>query len=65
MTGGAAGLFFPPNIKIAITMIHMKHKQLDESPKRPPPAANAYFCVLSVVTVVVVGIVTGAGAGEV
>jgi hypothetical protein len=37
-------------------MINTKNKQLQESPKNPPPAANAYFFVLS-------GVVTGAATG--
>jgi hypothetical protein len=67
MTGGAAGLLFPPpNINIAITIINIKNKQLQESPKRPPPAANAYFCVLSDGTVVdMVACSIRSGAGEV
>lgn len=65
MTGGATGLPFPPKISIAITIINIKNKKLNEILKIPPPTANAAF-VLSAETAVVVcctvaGAVTGAG----
>jgi len=58
MNIGLGALFLPPKRRNNIIQKTIKAKKLDESPRIPPPAANAYVCVLSTV-----GADAGAGAG--
>ena len=58
MNAGLGALFLPPKRRNNITQKTIKPKKLDESPRIPPPAANAYVPVLSTV-----GTDAGTGAG--
>jgi hypothetical protein len=60
MTRGLGRFFLPPKTRNNIMINTIKAKKLDESPTIPP-AANAYFCVLSIE--VGPALVTGLGPG--